>query len=235
MTPTTDENAGLATGSPERREVVIFGGRGGGAIVAHYLHNIAAAHGMLCPRGFLNDREVPGTTIAGIPVLGPFAAWRDQPERTLFVAPLHKAKEMPAQVRRIAGLGVPETRWATPLDPLAHIAPDARFGPGSHVGYHATVMPGATIGAHVAVRPGAIVAHDVAVEDYAFIGLNVVVCGYVRVDEGAHLAPGALVKEGLRVGRYAVVGLGAVVLEDVPDYVIMAGNPAREIGRVEAA
>ena len=34
------------------------------------------------------------------------------------------------------------------------------------------------------------------------------------------------------VGRYSVVGLGAVVVRDVPDGAVVAGNPARIIGTV---
>jgi acetyltransferase EpsM len=61
------------------------------------------------------------------------------------------------------------------------------------------------------------------------VGVNAVVCGYATVREGAHIAPGAVVREGLTIGRYSVIGLGAVVIENVPDGAIVAGNPARVI------
>jgi len=35
------------------------------------------------------------------------------------------------------------------------------------------------------------------------------------------------------IGRYALVGVGAVVTGDVPDFTIVAGNPARSIGQVD--
>lgn len=38
---------------------------------------------------------------------------------------------------------------------------------------------------------------------------------------------GALIKPGLQIGHGAVVGQGAVVTKDVPNYAIVAGNPAR--------
>ncbi len=64
------------------------------------------------------------------------------------------------------------------------------------------------------------------------VGVNAIVCGYATVREGAHIAPGAVVRDGATVGRYSVVGLGAVVVEDVPDGAVVAGNPARVIGSV---
>jgi len=41
------------------------------------------------------------------------------------------------------------------------------------------------------------------------------------------IGEGAFVKAGVRIGHGAVVGMGAVVTKDVPDYAIVAGNPAR--------
>ncbi len=38
---------------------------------------------------------------------------------------------------------------------------------------------------------------------------------------------GATIMGGVRVGDYCIVGAGAVVTKDVPDYFIVAGNPAR--------
>ena len=39
-----------------------------------------------------------------------------------------------------------------------------------------------------------------------------------------------MIRERCRIGRFAVVGAGAVVIKDVPDGAIVAGNPARVIG-----
>jgi acetyltransferase-like isoleucine patch superfamily enzyme len=39
-----------------------------------------------------------------------------------------------------------------------------------------------------------------------------------------------VIRERCRIGEYAVVGAGAVVIADVPDGTIVAGNPARVIG-----
>ena len=38
------------------------------------------------------------------------------------------------------------------------------------------------------------------------------------------------ITDGVTIGSHAVVGMGSVVTRDVPDYAIVAGNPARVIG-----
>ncbi len=49
----------------------------------------------------------------------------------------------------------------------------------------------------------------------------------VRIGSGSWLGTRALVLPGVTIGRRVLVGAGAVVTRDVPDNVLVAGNPAR--------
>ena len=49
----------------------------------------------------------------------------------------------------------------------------------------------------------------------------------VHVKRGAMVGLGAILLPGVTVGEHAVVGAGAVVTRDVPDYMVVAGSPAR--------
>jgi acetyltransferase-like isoleucine patch superfamily enzyme len=55
----------------------------------------------------------------------------------------------------------------------------------------------------------------------------------ILVDDDAWIGQGALLLKGVRVGRGAVVAAHAVVTRDVPAGAIVAGNPARPVGRVD--
>ena len=208
--------------------VAVFGGRGGGALVAFALSRLQAQGRARCV-GFLNDLEAVGTRISGYPVLGPFASWQNLPATTQFIAPLHKAKQMRARVGIIHRLGVPQTRWATVIDPQAILADDVAHGVGLFAAAGCSILCGSRLGDHVTVRNGAHVGHDCTIDDFVIVGANAAICGYTAVREGAHIAPGARIREGTTIGRYSVVGLGAVVVKDVPDGAVVAGNPARVI------
>ncbi len=53
----------------------------------------------------------------------------------------------------------------------------------------------------------------------------------VEIGRGAWLGIGAVVVGDLRIGEGSVVGANAVVTQDVPDFTVVAGNPARVVRR----
>jgi sugar O-acyltransferase (sialic acid O-acetyltransferase NeuD family) len=221
-----------AAAEPERDgavDVAIFGGRGAGTHVAYSLARSAGSSDVRCA-GYLNDYEPPGSLIGCHRVLGPFAFWRHLPPATRFIATLHKAKEMVRRAALVRGLGIPHERWAAVIDPQALVDDDTTCGVGTYVGAYTRVQSGTTLGDHVSLRNGSQISHNSRVGDFVFVGVNAAVCGYVTVGEGAYIAPGALVRDGVTIGRYSVLGLGAVVIKDVADGAIVAGNPARVIG-----
>jgi acetyltransferase-like isoleucine patch superfamily enzyme len=50
------------------------------------------------------------------------------------------------------------------------------------------------------------------------------------VREGATIGAQCTIGCDLTIGRFAMVGMGSVVTHNVPDFVIVAGNPARPVG-----
>ena len=215
-------------------EIALFGGEGGGAMVANAIRRLAAAGKPVGVAGFLNDALPAGSALCGAKVLGGFEAWRGLGPAVAFLAPLHKAKEIQRRSARILGLGIPEARWATVVDPGAYAAEDATLGPGSFAGPFAMVDAGARLGRHVSLWPTAQVGHDCELGDFVFVGRAGIVSGRCKLGDGVHVGPGAVILDGRSVGRFAVVGAGAVVTRDVPDYAIVAGNPAKRIGTVES-
>ncbi len=56
--------------------------------------------------------------------------------------------------------------------------------------------------------------------------------GPIQVGDDAWIGAGAIILPGTRIGACAVIAAGAIITGDVPDYAIMAGVPARQIGDV---
>jgi acetyltransferase-like isoleucine patch superfamily enzyme len=61
---------------------------------------------------------------------------------------------------------------------------------------------------------------------------NTTVSKPIQVKKGAWIGLRAVVLKGVTIGEGAIVGAGSVVIEDVPDWTIVAGNPARIIREI---
>ncbi len=55
----------------------------------------------------------------------------------------------------------------------------------------------------------------------------------IKVRRGAWIAAGAIILPGVTIGKGSIVAAGSVVSRDVPDHVIVAGNPARVVSKLK--
>jgi acetyltransferase-like isoleucine patch superfamily enzyme len=56
----------------------------------------------------------------------------------------------------------------------------------------------------------------------------------VIIKSGAVISAGCIVIAGVTIGKNSIVGAGSVVTQDVPDYCVVVGNPARVIKKIES-
>jgi len=106
------------------------------------------------------------------------------------------------------------------------------------LGKHITINKGATI-----LSPGRVVIEDnvligpevkiVTVDHDLYDRHNLFHFGQVTIKENAWICIGAIICPGVTIGRNAVVAAGAVVTKDVPDNVVVGGNPARIIKEIK--
>jgi len=73
------------------------------------------------------------------------------------------------------------------------------------------------------------VGHDVVIEDFCQVNPGCHISGNVTLKEGVELGAGAVVLQGISIGKHSTVGAGSVVIEDVPDNVVVVGVPAKTI------
>jgi len=130
----------------------------------------------------------------------------------------------------------------------------ASLGSECIVGRDAFIDEGVHIGDRVKIQNAALVYHGVTVGNGVFIGPNAILTNDrfpraitptgelargddwtvspIELRDGCSIGAGAVVVAGTVVGRFATVGAGSVVTRNVPDYALVAGNPARRLGWV---
>jgi sugar O-acyltransferase (sialic acid O-acetyltransferase NeuD family) len=115
----------------------------------------------------------------------------------------------------------------TLVHPTAYVSPLATLGPGTYVGAKAVIASGAVLEEHVFVNRGAMIGHDTRIGAFSRIQPGGNIAGLSRLGRGVTVGIGATLVERLEVGDNAVIGAGSVVLDDVPENVLVVGIPAR--------
>jgi UDP-2-acetamido-3-amino-2,3-dideoxy-glucuronate N-acetyltransferase len=128
---------------------------------------------------------------------------------------------------------------------FVHISAGARIGARCSLGQNAFVGNDVQIGNNVRIQNNVSVYDAVTLEDDVFCGPSMVFTNVynpraavsrkaeyrrTRVRRGATLGANCTIVCGVTIGRYAFVGAGAVINRDVPDFALMVGVPARQIG-----
>lgn len=111
----------------------------------------------------------------------------------------------------------------------AAVSVRASVGEGNMILHGAIVQALTQIGNHVILNTGSQVDHDCLIGDYVHVGPGALLCGNVSVGEGTFIGAGAIVIPGKRIGAWSVIGAGSVVINDIPDFAVAVGNPARVI------
>lgn len=128
---------------------------------------------------------------------------------------------------------------------FSHICAHATIGSNCVFGQNTMVAAHVVIGNNVKVQNNVAIYTGVTVEDDVFLGPSCVLTNVsnprsqvVRqslyektwIRRGATVGANATIVPGVTIGRYAFIAAGAVITQDVPDYALMIGVPARRRG-----
>ncbi len=130
---------------------------------------------------------------------------------------------------------------------FCHIQAGAKIGKQCILGQNVNVGNNVRIGDHVKIQNNVSIYEGVELEDHVFCGPSMVFTNILNprsefpqkgpgyylktlVKRSASLGANSTILCGITIGKYAFVAAGAVVTRDVPDYGLVAGNPARLAG-----
>lgn len=132
---------------------------------------------------------------------------------------------------------------------FCHIQKGARIGKSCSLGQNVNVSNHVIIGNNVKIQNNVSVYEGVELEDGVFCGPSCVFTndltpraefpkgstGYKKtlVKHGASIGANATIVCGHTIGEYAMVAAGAVVTRDVEPYMLVAGVPAKVVGKID--
>jgi UDP-2-acetamido-3-amino-2,3-dideoxy-glucuronate N-acetyltransferase len=133
---------------------------------------------------------------------------------------------------------------------FSHVLSGTKIGENCSFGQNCVVGPKVTMGSGIKVQNNISIYEGVEVEDDVFLGPSMVFTNVINprsfivrkeefkktlLKKGCSIGANATVVCGNTIGRYALVGSGSVVIKDIPDFGLVVGVPAKQIGWVSVA
>jgi UDP-2-acetamido-3-amino-2,3-dideoxy-glucuronate N-acetyltransferase len=130
---------------------------------------------------------------------------------------------------------------------FSHIMSNCTIGEKCNIGQNVVVSPDVELGNNVKVQNNVSIYTGVICENDVFLGPSMVFTNVINprsaiirkdeykktlVKKGASIGANATIVCGNDIGKYAMIGAGSVVTKDVPDFALLVGNPARQLGWV---
>ena len=130
---------------------------------------------------------------------------------------------------------------------FSHVMPNCTIGDKCNIGQNVVISPDVVLGKNVKIQNNVSIYTGVVCEDDVFLGPSMVFTNVINprsavnrkseyaktiVKKGASIGANATIVCGHDIGSYAFIGAGAVVTKNVPDYALLVGNPAKQIGWV---
>lgn len=128
---------------------------------------------------------------------------------------------------------------------FSHIMPGAILGANCNVGQNVFIATNVVLGQGCKVQNNVSLYEGVICEDEVFLGPSAVFTNVINprsavirkneykktlIKKGCSIGANATIICGVTLGRYSFIGAGTVVTKDVPDYALMVGNPAHQLG-----
>lgn len=128
---------------------------------------------------------------------------------------------------------------------FSHIMSNCTIGKRCNIGQNCVISPDVILGNNVKIQNNVSVYTGVICEDDVFLGPSMVFTNVMNprsavnrrgqydkttVKKGASIGANSTIVCGNDIGEYAFIGAGAVVTKEVPNYALVVGNPAKQIG-----
>jgi sugar O-acyltransferase (sialic acid O-acetyltransferase NeuD family) len=167
---------------------------------------------------FLNQNELRGRPVVAFEDV----AAKFSPERYEMFIAVSYAKINSIRAQKVAAARGKGYRLATYLSTRATVFPGFEPRENCFLLEDNTIQPFASIGSNVTLWSGNHIGHHSTIEDDVFLASHVVVSGGVRIGQGSFVGVNVTIRDHVTIGKKCVLGAGALVLEDQPDFSVVA-------------
>ncbi len=124
---------------------------------------------------------------------------------------------------------IPEFEFINAIHPSALIGKNVKLGVGIALMAGVIINPDSVIEDFCILNTGAQLEHNSHMGEFSHLSAGSITGGKVRIGKFSAITLGVTIIDRVNIGKNTVVGSGSVVLKDMPDNVLVYGNPAEII------
>jgi sugar O-acyltransferase (sialic acid O-acetyltransferase NeuD family) len=204
----------------KKQQIIVFGTGEIAELADFYFTNDSEFEvvGFTVDGAYLKDAKFRGRPVV------PFEQVGDQfpPERYGFFVAVSYAKLNAVRAEKVTAARAEGYRLVSYLSSRATVFPGFEPKDNCFILEDNTIQPFAGIGANVTLWSGNHIGHHSVIEDDVFLASQVVVSGGVRIGQGSFVGVNVTIRDHVTIGKKCVLGAGALVLEDQPDFSVVA-------------
>ncbi len=210
-------------------DVYIYGAGGAGReiiMIIEDINNISPKYNI---KGFIDDNDsLLNKKINNIPVVGNIDFILNSKEKLNIVMGIADPNIKEKIVNKLNNKNI---NWITLIHPSVYIYDNVKISRGSVICMNSILSIDTQINEFVYINFNCTIPHDTTIGKFSSLMNNVVLSGNDKVKEKVFIGSNAVIIQNLHIGKNSVVGAGSVVIRDIEENTVVAGNPAKIINR----
>jgi UDP-N-acetylbacillosamine N-acetyltransferase len=207
------------------KRLLIIGAGGHGKVAA----DCAESMGLFDQIAFL-DGEFPQLSQVGKwAVIGDGKDIDSAPDTAFFVA----VGDNGTRQKLLSALFAKSCEVTTLIHPSAVISRYAHIAEGTLVCANTVINVDTKIGRGCIINTSASVDHDCQLEDYVHLAPGARLAGSIKIGMGSFVGIGSVIIPNRLIGIFCILGAGSTLLDDLADFSVAVGTPAKVIKKNE--
>jgi len=181
--------------------------------------------------GFIdNDPQKANTNFLGLPVYGGYEAAKLLIQQKAYFINLITRDcitrfETSREIKKLGGAFVNLIHPSVNLEMV-------NLGTGNYIQENVILQANVQIGNNSSIHMGSLIGHETIIGNSIFIAHGCNISGLVRIEDGVFIGTGVSIVPKVSIGKFSIVGAGTVIINDIPPYSVVVGNPGRVIKSV---
>lgn len=107
------------------------------------------------------------------------------------------------------------------------------FGVGNYIQENVVLQAEVSIGNNSSIHVGSLIGHESKIGNSTFIAHGCNISGLVKIEDAVFIGTGVSIVPRVKIGKFSIIGAGSVIIEDIPPYSVVVGNPGKIIKKID--